>query len=605
MENVSKVSVKNIKWGPANGTDVFFDMDFNGLRSADEPFGLTTADGFVVISGVERADANNNSVLELQEGQWVAEGGIDTSSNRPPLMVLVAPANYGVVSPSSTLISKLVEIGPCERTTSEVEIAANRFLAALGVPDQTLPSLDFIQEAADGNVDAAALFGKETQFYDTVVMVSSFFEELNSGLAFRVLSDIVIEDIACKIVSPGSLLDFGNERLIMNILEGVSVRTGISLAGTEVDVVAKAIANANSAIDAILLEGTRAYLESVVKVQVVAQGELSDNIRLLAKGELTNQQFENCLSNLENAVTDAQAYNVLPVYVNASTASVVEGNDGATTLEFVVTLYGDSALPITVDYRTCNGTALEGEDYLATNGTLAWDAGDATPKVVHVTVAGDVAMESDEYLSLLLSNPTNVTIYGDTTTGTIMNDDTLVHSTPVDAANHLVFSLDGRRVFLEQDGDAIFDGTFKAGANVDLSGQVQDQLVVFSTLSLQTTKTMELSGARVLEADGHTIRVTGIDNVVDDFTAAIAGIAPQLLADIPLSLSADVPASFNEDEVTFAWRLYSADSSTPRRAWSRSIARVRTQHWRSDGRDNDFRWSPQHHHTSGNRGLPC
>ncbi|MFO7907859.1 MAG: Calx-beta domain-containing protein, partial [Pirellulaceae bacterium] len=62
-----------ISFGPANGSSVFFDTDFNGVRSSDEPIGVTTADGLAVVRGVGIADKNMNAILELEEGQWVVE----------------------------------------------------------------------------------------------------------------------------------------------------------------------------------------------------------------------------------------------------------------------------------------------------------------------------------------------------------------------------------------------------------------------------------------------------------------------------------------------------------------------------------------------------
>ena len=104
-------------------------------------------------------------------------------------------------------------------------------------------------------------------------------------------------------------------------------------------------------------------------------------------------------------------------------ASVAEGDDGETaTLTFTVTLAPAATLPVTVDWRTADGTATAGTDYTAGNGSLTFETGDAS-RTVAVTVAGDDADEPNETLTVTLSNAPGATIGKATGTGTIMDDD--------------------------------------------------------------------------------------------------------------------------------------------------------------------------------------
>ncbi len=78
--------------------------------------------------------------------------------------------------------------------------------------------------------------------------------------------------------------------------------------------------------------------------------------------------------------------------------------------------------PVSLHYATADGTATAGSDYVAGSGTITFAAGE-TSKVVHVQVNGDTAVEANETLKLILSQPAGATIATGTATGTIVNDD--------------------------------------------------------------------------------------------------------------------------------------------------------------------------------------
>ncbi|TAN50490.1 MAG: hypothetical protein EPN21_08725 [Methylococcaceae bacterium] len=77
---------------------------------------------------------------------------------------------------------------------------------------------------------------------------------------------------------------------------------------------------------------------------------------------------------------------------------------------------------VTVDYVSNDGTALAGNDYTATSGTLAFSPGDLS-KTFEVAVLGDIAVEPGETFTLTLSNPCNATLSSATARVTINNDD--------------------------------------------------------------------------------------------------------------------------------------------------------------------------------------
>jgi hypothetical protein len=108
--------------------------------------------------------------------------------------------------------------------------------------------------------------------------------------------------------------------------------------------------------------------------------------------------------------------------VSIDDAFVFEGNSGTQNAGFLLRISPMTTGPVTVAYRTANGTATAGSDYNAASGTVTIPAG-RTTWAVYVTVRGDRQRESDEVFSVSLSNPNGGTIADGQAVGTIRNDD--------------------------------------------------------------------------------------------------------------------------------------------------------------------------------------
>ncbi len=102
--------------------------------------------------------------------------------------------------------------------------------------------------------------------------------------------------------------------------------------------------------------------------------------------------------------------------------------DQDNTFEFKVRLSAASPKPVMVDYATEDRSAVAGEDYVATAGTLTFDPG-VTELLVPVTILADTLREGDEEFQVNISNPVNATLSNAFAIGTIRNDDTYL---PVD-----------------------------------------------------------------------------------------------------------------------------------------------------------------------------
>ncbi|MGI9251402.1 MAG: Calx-beta domain-containing protein, partial [Pseudohongiellaceae bacterium] len=104
----------------------------------------------------------------------------------------------------------------------------------------------------------------------------------------------------------------------------------------------------------------------------------------------------NTAASLTLAVTNRPAFSV------ADAADVNEPVNGMAYMTFPVSL-SDAILDASVDYTIEAGTASEGSDYTATDGTLSFSSGD-TEMHITVMVLGDDLYEAAESLQVMLGN---------------------------------------------------------------------------------------------------------------------------------------------------------------------------------------------------------
>lgn len=165
-----------------------------------------------------------------------------------------------------------------------------------------------------------------------------------------------------------------------------------------------------------------------------AAGETSKMVHVDIKGDLLAEGNETFTVNLSNAaganiadgtaigtIIDDDGAPALPALSIADLA-VAEGNGEHAHFMFAVTLDKAATGPVTVAYSTANGTATAGSDYVASNGTLTFAAGE-TSKTVHVDIIGDTVFEASETFTIKLSNASGATLADATAVGTIVNDD--------------------------------------------------------------------------------------------------------------------------------------------------------------------------------------
>jgi hypothetical protein len=110
------------------------------------------------------------------------------------------------------------------------------------------------------------------------------------------------------------------------------------------------------------------------------------------------------------------------ILIGINDVELPEGNAGTTPFVFTVALSEPSAVPVTVDFSTRNGTAEAGSDYIATSGTLTFAPGEVT-KQITVQVNGDTVAEETEVFFVDLTSASGAAIGDAEGLGRIFNDE--------------------------------------------------------------------------------------------------------------------------------------------------------------------------------------
>lgn len=163
-----------------------------------------------------------------------------------------------------------------------------------------------------------------------------------------------------------------------------------------------------------------------------APGETNLTVAVAVLGDTADQGDRLLVVSLSNAVNlpilTAQAVGRIidddPLTLSVDNATVAEGHLATTNLIFTVSLNKPWPEPVSFDFATGNFTALSGQDYLATNGSLMIQPGEVALQVA-VVVLGDLLNELDESMVLNVRNVVGAALTRSRGGGTILNDDPL------------------------------------------------------------------------------------------------------------------------------------------------------------------------------------
>ena len=241
----------------------------------------------------------------------------------------------------------------------------------------------------------------------------------------------------------------------------------------------------------------------------------------------------------------------LPTLSIGDAAPVPEGR----TAKFRVTLRRESGEPVTVAYRTVDGTAVAGSDYTTTSGTLRFEPGDTT-KTIRVPTVDDDTPEETEAFTVELSAPSGATVADGTGTGTISDDDGGSRSLPTLSIGDAAPVPEGRtakfRVTLRREsGEPVtvayrtVDGTAVAGSDyTTTSGTLRfepgetTRAVAVATLIDQLMEGAEQFTVELSDPVGTTLADdTGVGTITDDVERRIGLVNQTVLPEIGRTLA--------------------------------------------------------------------
>ena len=241
----------------------------------------------------------------------------------------------------------------------------------------------------------------------------------------------------------------------------------------------------------------------------------------------------------------------LPTLSVGDAAPVPEGR----TAKFRVTLRRESGEPVTVAYRTVDGTAVAGSDYTTTSGTLRFEPGDTT-KTIRIPTMDDDTPEETEAFTVELSAPSGATVADGTGTGTISDDDGGSRSLPTLSIGDAAPVPEGRtakfRVTLRREsGEPVtvayrtVDGTAVAGSDyTTTSGTLRfepgetTRAVAVATLIDQLMEGAEQFTVELSDPVGTTLADdTGVGTITDDVERRIGLVNQIVLPEIGRTLA--------------------------------------------------------------------
>jgi len=195
----------------------------------------------------------------------------------------------------------------------------------------------------------------------------------------------------------------------------------------------------------------------------------SKAITLAALGDGQPESLEGVFVRLKAPTGGATigALNFVPVFVadSGAPASVRFANDvtaeerGFGSAVVTIQREGNATGPVEVDWRVVGGSATNGTDFsLATSGTIAWDDGDARPRVLEIDINDDGVPEGDETIEIQLVSAVGASIAAQDTAIVTLKDGTGANTAPTSNAGSSFAVDSGAQVTLDGRASTDADG---------------------------------------------------------------------------------------------------------------------------------------------------
>lgn len=253
-----------------------------------------------------------------------------------------------------------------------------------------------------------------------------------------------------------------------------------------------------------------------------AAGETVKTITINVSGDTVYEENEGFKVTLSNAVgatisssskTGTISNDDAGVLIQANAVSKSEGQSGQTTFRFLVTRQGSSSGTSTVDYVVSGSGSnpADANDFGGSfaSGTVTFEPSQVTQEI-NVLVVGDTQAELDESFKVTLSNAVGATLLNSVGNGTIVDDDSMISFTTLDASRpeghtgNTPFTFTLSRVDASNPASVDFAVSgygFPAANATDFGGSFPTGTISFGVGETSQTLTVNVSGDTLVEGD--------------------------------------------------------------------------------------------------------
>ncbi|WP_189346983.1 retention module-containing protein, partial [Undibacterium macrobrachii] len=561
-----------------NGGQSF--IPFSG-GSVDVPAGVTSVIVRVntVNDGLIEGNENFSLTASTSSNVSVVSGTGSIVDAAAPVLSISGPVE---VNESTGVVTFTVSLNSASTATVSVNYATANGSAIAGS--------DFTPVA--GNIVFAP--GETTKTISVPITADRIFENLENF-------SVNLSNPSNALIGSGSTsVNIRDEALVVSSISSPTVNEGgplvfdVSLSGvsntdTEVSVSlasGSAILGVDTGVQEYSVDGGGSW-RPFNGVVLVPPGSIGFQVRVatltdnLIEGRETISLSGGTSQNTSPVVGTGTIVDSTVLSVNISGPTSV--NEGVGSVSYTISLSGPSTTPVSVNYQSSDGTALNGSDYGAVSGSVTFEPGETT-KVITVNIINDSIFEGPENFNVSLSGVINATIGNGSVSTTIFDDGTGFGGNDDDRIT--VSSVSSPSV--SEGGDLIFTVNLSGKSSNDTSVSVSASSGT-AILGIDTNEGQEfsldgglswnpLNGTIVVPAgvDSFQVRVsTKIDGILEgDETislsaataqnaSSITGIGTIIDGAVP-SISVVGPASINESAgtVTYTVSLSSASIAT-------------------------------------------
>ena len=390
---------------PQMGSLVYWDVNFNSKFDGNEPFTFTDGNGNYILEIPQEYDLNRNGTFDNNEGQIVAEGGIDTTTGLTVKTKLIASADSAMVTPLTTLKSTLIQQG----LTGE---EANNLIKTIFnlSSDVNIDKYDPFAAIGENDINGVEIAIDHIKVTNLLLNGISFLE--NAGYQPENAETQVI--IALKevqqTVESFSLSSLSNSDHIKLLLTKLNAKLDNSTISEEtLAEIAKLVANSNHLVEDIsqqaLDRSISDVLPSIAPIKKTVYTSVPALTAQLVKGEITPEEAETELDKLLNANTflveyqNFSANRTVKVITNDTLTEGVEG-----TGHFTIELGAAAPSQGLKILYTLSGTATLGQDFNfegSNFGEITIKGGESRA-ILNLSAIDDDLKETKETISLNL-----------------------------------------------------------------------------------------------------------------------------------------------------------------------------------------------------------